>query len=333
MTTISIGEWFGVGRARVAADENSPLLATKSGSESGTAASSTPSLRSRSSFAIVGALALASLGFAYAKYGDSSSANALLSRKYIVTPYRMLGPEVDQCSAACRKHNNSAIGEYAFEDEKCKVNGGGIGCYGPSCRLCQTKPYASRPTQWRYQQCPPCVCNHHGATGCDPCPGKYSYFRFNVHTIRQNTPGDALFGTTCSGSMICQFSEVKLYTNKGTEVLALDPEQSTVLNGNLCASNEGPNAATDGSLSTKMCDRDTVGQAGGLNFVFAAVTPSQFSHYEFFTANDCPVRDPTSWTFYGSTESNQGPWIELSSSSQQPPEERFASYGKRAVCG
>jgi hypothetical protein len=154
-----------------------------------------------------------------------------------------------------------------------------------------------------------------------------------VKTIRQNTPGDELFGTTCSGSMICQFSEVKLYTNKGTETLALDPEQSTVLNGNLCASNEGPNAATDGDLNTKMCDRDTVGEEGGLNFVFAAMEPSQFSHYEFFTANDCPVRDPTSWTFYGSTESNEGPWIELSSGSQQPPTARFASYGKRAVCG
>jgi len=308
-------------------DENSPLLASTPSASRVRSSKSAP-------WFIAGALALASLGFASAKYGFGNDfSNALGSHKYIVTQHRMLGPEVDQCTAACHKHNNSAIGEYAFEDEKCTVNGGGIGCYGASCRLCQTKPYSSRPTQWRYQQCPPCVCNHHGATGCDPCPGRYSYFRFNVKTIRQNTPGDELFGTTCSGSMICQFSEVKLYTNKGTETLALDPSQSTVLNGNLCASNEGPNAATDGDLNTKMCDRDTVGEEGGLNFVFAAMEPSQFSHYEFFTANDCPVRDPTSWTFYGSTVSNEGPWIELSSGSQQPPNERFASYGKRAVCG
>lgn len=249
---------------------------------------------------------------------------------WIIAPGgRVLGPKIDTCSSQCSEVNETSTHTFAYNDPSCA--GGGFGCRG-TCRLCHIKPYPGR--SWRYQQCPVCVCNAHDRVmGCDPCPSTYSYFRFNVKTIRENDPSDPYFGDTAScGSGITQFSEIKLYSNGGATLMALDSTQSAVLNGNLCASDEGPNAATDGSLNTKMCDRDTVLTSGGLNFVFAAATPSQFSHYEFFTANDCPVRDPTSWTLYGSTVSNQGPWVELGSGSDRPPVARKASYGKTQVC-
>ena len=241
---------------------------------------------------------------------------------------RVLGPIVDTCSAACTKVNETSTHTYAYNDPSCAH--GGFGCRG-TCRLCHIKPYPSR--SWRYQQCPVCVCNaHNKESGCDPCASTYSYFRFNVKTIRENDPSDPYYQATGCGTGITQFSEIKLYSNGGATLMSLDASQSAVLSGDPCQTNEGPNAATDGDLATKMCDRDTVLTTGGLNFVFAATTPSTFSHYEFFTANDCPKRDPTSWTLYGSTVSNQGPWVELGSGSDRPPVARQVSYGKQAVC-
>lgn len=262
--------------------------------------------------------------------GVAAYASGLGGRWIIAPGGRVLGPTVDTCSGACNKVNETSTNTFAYSDPG-GCAGGGFGCRG-SCRLCHIKPYPSRG--WRYQQCPTCVCTfHEKSTGCDPCAAAYSYFRFNVKTIRENDPSDPYFGDTAScGSGIAQFSEIKLYSNGGATLMALDSTQSAVLDGDLCASNEGPNAATDGSLDTKMCDRNTVLTSGGLNFVFAAATPSTFSHYEFFTANDCPVRDPTSWTLYGSTVSNQGPWVELGSGSDRPPVLRKVSYGKTQVC-
>lgn len=253
-----------------------------------------------------------------------------LGGKWIIAPGgRVLGPTVDTCSSTCNEVNETSTHTFAYSDPT-GCAGGGFGCRG-SCRLCHIKPYPSR--SWRYQQCPTCVCTfHEKSTGCDPCAAAYSYFRFQVKTIRENDPSDPYYQATGCGTGICQFSEIKLYSNGGATLMSLDSSQSTVLGGNLCAPSEGPNAATDGSLNTKMCDRDTVMTPEGLNFVFAASTPSTFSHYEFFTANDCPVRDPTSWTLYGSTVSNQGPWVELGSGSDRPPTTRKASYGKTQVC-
>ena len=124
-----------------------------------------------------------------------------------------------------------------------------------------------------------------------------------------------------------------MYTNEGRDEIPLDPDQSKVLGGTFCdPSKTGPNAASDGDVTTKMCDSITMGKTGELNFVFAARTPMQCTHYEMFTANDCEGRDPTSWTLYGSKVSNAGPWVELSKQRFNPPIARRVSAGKIAVC-
>lgn len=250
---------------------------------------------------------------------------------WIIAPGgRVLPPKIDTCSSQCNEVNETSTHTFAYSDPV-GCAGGGFGCRG-TCRLCHIKPYPNR--SWRYQQCPSCVCTfHEKSSGCDVCSAAYSYFRFQVKTIRENDPSDPYYGDTAGcGSGITQFSEIKLYSNSGATLMSLDSSQSAVLSGTPCQTYQGPNAATDGNLDTKMCDRDTILLSGGLNFVFAATTPSTFSHYEFFTAEDCQVRDPTSWTLYGSTVSNQGPWVELGSGSDRPPVARKASYGKTQVC-
>ena len=252
-----------------------------------------------------------------------------LGRWPIAPGGRVLGPTIDTCSSACTEVNETSTHTFAYSDPSCAQ--GGFGCRG-TCRLCHIKPYPSR--SWRYQQCPTCVCvAHKKSTGCDPCAATYSYFRFHVKTIRENDPSDPYYGNTAGcGSGITQSSEIKLYSNSGATEMSLDSSQSAVLSGTPCQTFQGPNAATDGDMDTKMCDENTILTPGGLNFVFASTTPSTFSHYEFFTAEDCPVRDPTSWTLYGSTVSNQGPWVELGSGADRPPVMRQASYGKTQVC-
>lgn len=270
------------------------------------------------------------LGAVIGCVGVATYASGLGGHYWPIAPGgRVLGPAIDTCSSKCTEVNETSTHTYAYSDPRCAT--GGFGCQG-TCRLCHIKPYPGR--SWRYQQCPTCVCNaHKKSTGCDPCASSYSYFRFNVKTIRENDPSDPYYGDTAGcGTGVTQFSEIKLYSNGGATLMSLNPSQSAVLSGTLCATSEGPNAATDGSLNTKMCDQGTILTSGGLNFVFAATTPSTFSHYEFFTANDCPVRDPTSWTLYGSTVSNQGPWIELGSGSDRPPVARKTTYGKTQVC-
>jgi len=271
------------------------------------------------------------LGAVLGCVGVAAYASGLGGRWIIAPGGRVLPPTVDTCSAACNKVNETSTHTFAYSDPG-GCAGGGFGCRG-SCRLCHIKPYPSR--SWRYQECPSCVCTfHEKSSGCDVCSAAYSYFRFQVKTIRENDPSDPYYGDTAiCGTGITQFSEIKLYTNSGASLISLDSSQSTVLSGTPCQTYQGPNAATDGNVNTKMCDRDTVlTSSTGLNFVFAATAPSTFSHYEFFTANDCQVRDPTSWTLYGSTVSNQGPWVELGSKSDRPPVARFASYGKTKVC-
>lgn len=244
----------------------------------------------------------------------------------------LLAPSSDTCEAACDGKEERKAGVYAYYDEECRM--GGFGCnFGKSmqCRACQTAPYTTQGAlNWHYVQCPQCVCDTHHTTGCNVCVSKYKYYRFQVKTTRFKD-GYQNQRSTCEPG-ITQFSEIKLYTNSGVDLIPLDSQQSKVLEGTLCRADQGPNAATDGSLNTKMCDRDTINKPNGLNFVFAAQTPMQFTHYEIFTAEDCEGRDPTSWTLYGSRVSNTGPWTELSSKRVDPTKSRQASYGKLQVC-
>lgn len=243
----------------------------------------------------------------------------------------LLAPKADTCDAACDGKAERRVGTYAYYDEDC--HNGGFGCkFGKSvkCRACQTEEYKGHGRRhWHYVQCPQCVCDHHNVTGCNFCVSKYKYYRFQVLTTRFK---DGYTTDTSCGTHITQFSEIKVYTNGGLDEIALDSAHSKVLDGELCAQSEGPNAASDGNVNTKMCDKGTIDKPGGLNFVFAARTPTQFTHYEMFTANDCEGRDPTSWTLYGSRVSNTGPWVKLTTTRFQPPMARRASSGKIAVC-
>ena len=314
--------------------ESTPLVRRRDGASTGV-------LRKRGLIVALG-LVLACLGaFALESAFGSVSAlgralDATLGRYGVVKRgpngrLVLLPPKEDTCDAACDHKAERHAGTYAYYDEDCHM--GGFGCnFGRSvkCRACQLPGSAGRGAMgWHYVQCPQCVCNKHNLTGCDICVSKYKYYRFQVLTTRFK---DGYQTNLNCGTHITQFSEIKVYTNEGRDEIALDPTQSVVLDGSLCNTSEGPNAASDGKLDTKMCDKDTINKPGGLNFVFAATTPTQFTHYELFTANDCEGRDPTSVKLYGSTVSNQGPWALLASERFDPPKARLASVGKIAVC-
>ena len=252
----------------------------------------------------------------------------------------LLQPTSDTCAPKCDGLMSKSAGTYAYLDPTCQFDSFGCGAGRLSnCRSCQTKPYHKHgKMKWHYVQCPTCVCANHDTTGCNLCISKYKYYRFNVKTTRFRDGYVNVDGPGCDSqptwNTITQFAEIKLYTGTGSTRITLDPSQSTVLGGdhNLCRHDQGPNAATDDDMSTKMCDLQTIGEPGGLNFVFAAQEPTLFTHYEIFTAEDCPGRDPTSWTLYGSTVSNQGPWVEFSSHRADPPITRHTSYGVMQVC-
>ena len=248
----------------------------------------------------------------------------------------LLHPTSDTCAPECDGLVSKSAGTYAYLDPTCKFDSFGCGSGRLSnCRSCQTEPYHKHgKKKWHYVQCPTCVCTKHDTTGCNLCVSKYKYYRFNVKTTRYVDGYVNVDGGGCAPPDITQFAEIKLYTGTGSTLITLDQSQSTVLGGdqNLCRSDQGPNAATDGVMATKMCDLRTISEPGGLNFVFAAQEPTLFTHYEIFTAEDCPGRDPTSWTLYGSTVSNQGPWVEFSSHRADPPTSRHTSYGVMQVC-
>ena len=314
--------------------ESTPLVRRRDGASTGV-------LRKRGLIVVFG-LVLACLGaFALESAFGTVSAlgralDATLGRYGVVKRGQngrlvLLPPKEDTCDAACDHKAEHHVGTYAYYDEDCHM--GGFGCnFGKSlqCRACQTEEYAPRGGKgWHYVQCPQCVCDRHNLTGCNFCVSKYKYYRFQVLTTRFK---DGYQKDLHCETTITQFSEIKVYTNEGRDEIPLDPSQSAVLEGTLCHPSEGPNAASDGSVDTKMCDRNTIDKPGGLNFVFAARTPMQFTHYEMFTANDCEGRDPTSWTLYGSKVSNQGPWAKLSEQRFDPPIARKVSAGKIAVC-
>lgn len=241
-------------------------------------------------------------------------------------------PKQDTCAASCDVSSEKHAGTFAYYDDECHM--GGFGCnFGQSvkCRACQTEPYVTRGVKkWHYAQCPQCVCNKHNVTGCNICVSKYKYYRFQVKTTRFK---DGYAKDTHCDTKITQFVEIKMYTNGGLDKISLDASQSKVLGGKLCNDQQGPNTASDDDLTTKMCEiGGAINSADGLNFVFAAKQPTQFTHYEIFTAEDCEGRDPTSWTLYGSTVSNEGPWAELAQRRVNPPLARRASYGKLQVC-
>jgi len=280
----------------------------------------------------VGALASSRVLNATSAWGSSLGIYGVVERKasgeLILHP-----PKADECSAACDVSAEKHKGTYAYYDTECHM--GGFGCnFGQSvqCRACQTEPYVKHgQMKWHYVQCPQCVCNKHNATGCNVCVSKYKYYRFQVQTTRFKD-GYQKDRAHCQPH-ITQFAEIKMYTNDGKDKIPLDASQSKVLNGQLCQTWQGPDAASDENLETKMCELGgAIDSADGLNFVFAAKQPTQFTHYEIFTAEDCEGRDPTSWTLYGSTVSNEGPWAELAQRRVDPPTARKTSYGKLQVC-
>ena len=245
-----------------------------------------------------------------------------------------IGPPMqDTCDARCG-FKSYPTGEFQYLDPSCEKDPFGCGLGGQKdCRICQMKmpDYHGRPTKWRYPQCPTCVCHMHEVDPlrCDVCVSEYKYFRFNIKTTRFK---DGYTRDLQCQTYITQFSEIKLYTDGGARELELDASKTVVLTGEQCRADQGPAAATDGSLLTKFCDFHSIDEAEGINFAFGLHEPSRLSHYEFFTAEDCHGRDPTSWTLYGSTVGTDGPWVALNSDRQEPPEGRMASYGKRVLC-
>ena len=62
---------------------------------------------------------------------------------------------------------------------------------------------------------------------------------------------------------------------------------------------EGPTGGTDGNLNVKFLDSNFVPN-GKSDMIFTPMHgPVRMYSYQFWTANDCPHRDPDEWTLFG----------------------------------
>lgn len=246
----------------------------------------------------------------------------------------LLPPYSDTCTHTCNGLGSRSSGLFAYEDPSCHV--GGFGCGKgklEKCRFCQTEPFKRfGEKKWHYVQCPQCVCNRANATGCNVCVSEYKFFKLNVVATRYKDGYANIDGGGCAPTQVTKLAEIKLLTGNGKRAITLEESGFALPDGHLCAPDEGLTAATDGSNSTELCEIGGIDGPDGVDFVFAATTPTLLSHYELVTSSSCPGQDPTSWKFYGSTESNVGPWVELSVRRADPPTERGMTYGQMNVC-
>ena len=89
---------------------------------------------------------------------------------------------------------------------------------------------------------------------------------------------------------------------------------------------ESPSNTANSDLSLKFYGRMSSVEAGR-SFFYELSSASRLVCYELFTANDCPHRDPRSWTISGG-DSLQGPFTVLDVISDcDSPKRRFSSYG------
>lgn len=101
-----------------------------------------------------------------------------------------------------------------------------------------------------------------------------------------------------------------------------------------------PSFLHDGFLSTKWTDF-SIFPLDSPSAAFQKLTPSvllidlgsvkTFSHYQLYTADNLPARDPTSWTLEGLDENSE--WVTIDAKVGQPSLERASVSGTMECCG
>ena len=137
-----------------------------------------------------------------------------------------------------------------------------------------------------------------------------------------------------------QFSCLKFYANG--EPLSMHGATAYNPKGR-SPGNEGPENALSDNLSTKFLDFEIKSGRRLSTFVVVFPAPMAIEAYELHTANDCPGRDPVSWTLSGCTVAtadivqlvaNSTVWKLLDRQTSFPaPRDRYCSYPLLGVIG
>ena len=238
-------------------------------------------------------------------------------------------------------HHPGKGGIFQYVDNACGY-GGGVGCEGAHggqtrCRACYLGKNIHFKGSLGYPQCPMCICQHLNvnATKCILCSGFYKFFKFSVNRVRGGHNGNP----TASSANAMQFAELKLIDMHG-DIIPIDTSSSQNPGGNNPFNglgsqppyDQGPYAAVEGTLEKKFLDSNF--QANGQSSLIFAVDgdPVMIRGYEFFTADDCPSRDPIEWELSGADDVN-GPWMRFSYiTNGKPPSSRLSSYGVFDPC-
>ena len=210
---------------------------------------------------------------------------------------------------------------YQYVDRGCDA-GGGLGCVGDSggqtaCRYCYLGSNTF-PGSLGYPVCPMCVCDAFEKTGCTQCSGFYSSFKLTVTATRGGSD-------SCYGGLM-QFADLALMKADGNRI-EIDYATSSNPGGDN-PDGEGPLGGTDGNLNVKFLDKNFQ-KNGKTELIFGTKSGKErLSTYQFWTANDCPARDPTAWTLYGGVLLNgKTVWSVISTKTASPPTARKTTFG------